>query len=803
MAIKKSELYSSLWKSCDELRGGMDASQYKDYILVLLFVKYVSDKYGGQKDAPIEIPEGGSFQDMIQLKGKPEIGEGINKIISKLAASNDLKGIIDVADFDDSDKLGKGDDKKEKLSNLIGIFQNEALDFSKNKVEGDDILGDAYEYLMRHFATESGKSKGQFYTPAEVSRVMAKVIGINRAQRKDQTAYDPTCGSGSLLLKAAAETPKGITIYGQENDVATRALAVMNMWLHGNPDAVIERDNSLSSPQFRENENQLTTFDFVVANPPFSAKSWGTGMNPEHDKFGRFEGYGIPPRKNGDFAFLLHILRSLNSKGKGAVILPHGVLFRGNTEAEIRKNIIKRGYVKGIIGLPDNLFYGTTIPACVIVLDKENAESRKGIFMIDASRGFYKDGDKNRLRERDIHLIVDIFTKQIEVPRYSRMVPSSEIAEEKNDYNLNITRYLDSQEDEDLQDIEAHLKGDIPEKDIDDLAAYWKVYPNIRKLLFSPSKRQGYSKLNLSQSEIEFAIFDHSEFKNYSQKIEKIFLKWRMQNLPLLSGIKIGGKPKELIFTISESLLESFSNLDLIDKYDVYQHLMTYWAGTMQDDAYLIVQYGWTPEITAVRNKKGKVTGWTSDLVPKELVIARYFPKEREEIEAKNERLEEIRQHIQTLEEENEGEDDLFSEARGSAGKITKGQIQSRMKVIKNDPEFAEELKLLSEYHGLMEREADLKKEIKINEAELDKKLLVKYKNLTESEIKKLIVEDKWLASIQALISAELERISQKLSERINELSARYGLPLPDLIKTLQLLSHKVDGHLKRMGLIW
>jgi type I restriction enzyme M protein len=233
MAVKKSELYSSLWASCDELRGSMDASQYKDYVLVMLFMKYVSDK----KDPLIEIPEGASFHDMIALKGKPGIGDKMNKIIGEFANANGLTGIITFADFADDDKLGKGKDMIDKLSNLISIFEKPELDFSSNRAEGDDLLGDAYEYFMRHFATESGKSKGQFYTPSEVSRIMAKVVGISNSKSQSESLYDPTSGSGSLLLKAADEAPYGITIYGQENDNATRALAVMNMWLHGNPDA--------------------------------------------------------------------------------------------------------------------------------------------------------------------------------------------------------------------------------------------------------------------------------------------------------------------------------------------------------------------------------------------------------------------------------------------------------------------------------------------------------------------------------------------------------------------------------------
>jgi type I restriction enzyme M protein len=781
----------------------MDASQYKDYILVLLFMRYVSDKYGGRKDALIEVPEGGSFQDMVSLRGKAEIGDGINKIIRKLAEANDLRGVIDVADFNDDTKLGRGKDMQDRLSNLIAIFQDEALDFSKNKVEGDDILGDAYEYLMRHFATESGKSKGQFYTPAEVSRVIAKVIGISHAERKDQTLYDPTCGSGSLLLKAAYETPHGITIYGQENDVATRALAVMNMWLHENPDAVIWRDNTISSPYFRNEDGGPKTFDFVVANPPFSTKSWSNGINPRNDKFGRFVGYGIPPKKNGDYAFFLHIIKSLKTTGKGAIILPHGVLFRGGAEAEIRQNIIKRGYIKGIIGLPTNLFYGTGIPACIIVLDKENAESRKGIFMIDASKGFFKDGNKNRLRERDIRKIVDVFTRQVELPKYSRMVPLSEISNEKNDYNLNIPRYIDSQEDEDLQDIEAHLKGDIPEKDINDLTPYWRVYPSTRQVLFSPSKRLGYSMLKVDRSEIRPSIFDHSEFKMYSRTIERVFLNWKTKNLHLLNGLEVGSKPKKLILAISESLLEAFSNLELVDKYDVYQHLMTYWTETMQDDAYLIAQNGWKAEISTFKNKKGKETGWECDLIPKNLVIDKYFSKQKDALEVMQRQLGSINQQMQALDEENEGEDDVFSEARSKTGEITEGAITKRIAAIKKDPEFVEELKVLTAYRNLMDREAELKRHIKAAATELDKNLLIKYRRLTEAEIKKLVVEDKWLASIHDLIDQEIKGISRKLAGRITELADRYRTPLPALAKDVLTLTKTIDGHLEKMGFRW
>jgi len=492
MVLKKSDLYSSLWKSCDELRGGMDASQYKDYILTLLFVKYVSDKAKTDSNSLIDVPTGGSFDDMLAAKGDKEIGDRFNKIIAKLAEANGLRNVIDQADFNDEEKLGKGKEMQDRLSKLVTIFND--LDFRGSRAEGDDLLGDAYEYLMRHFATESGKSKGQFYTPAEVSRILAKVVGINGSTRQDQTVYDPACGSGSLLLKAASEAPRGMTIYGQEKDNATWALSKMNMILHGNEIAEIERGDTITSPQFTAGA-RLKTFDYVVMNPPFSTKSWSNGLENDYD---RFE-YGRPPEKNGDYAFLLHALKSLKSAGKAAIILPHGVLFRGNAEGTIRTRLLKQGFVEGIIGLPPNLFYGTGIPACIVILDKENAVARSGVFMIDASKGFMKDGNKNRLRSQDIHKIVDTFNKQMEIPRYSRMVPMSEIADPKNDYNLSIPRYIDSSEPEDLQDLHAHLHGGIPERDLDALSGYWDAFPQLRSQLFK-SNRPGYSDLTIDGS---------------------------------------------------------------------------------------------------------------------------------------------------------------------------------------------------------------------------------------------------------------------------------------------------------------
>lgn len=784
MAIKKTELYSSLWKSCDDLRGGMDASQYKDYILVLLFVKYVSDKYGNNPYSTFRVPEGGSFQDMVAAKGEKDIGDRINKVLEKLAEPNGLRNVITITDFNNEDKLGKGKEMVDRLTKLVSIFEDK-FDFSRNRAEHDDILGDAYEYLMRNFATESGKSKGQFYTPSEVSRVMSKVIKISEARSQDQTVYDPTCGSGSLLIKAADEAPHGISIYGQEMDNSTTALAKMNMILHGHPTAEIWQDNTLSTPRFKSeyDQNTLKTFDFVVANPHFSNKSWTIGFNSEQDIYRRFE-YGIPPVKNGDYAYLSHVIKSLKSKGKGAIILPHGVLFRGNAEAVIRENLIRRGFIKGIIALPPNLFYGTGIPACIIVIDKENAETRKGIFMIDAGKGFIKDGNKNRLRHQDIHKIVDVLNNQIPIEKYSRMVSHAEI--ERNEYNLNIPRYIDSQEAEDIQDIEAHLLGGIPNFDVDALANYWQVFPTLRKELFKPSTRENYSDFVIEQSAVKETIYNHPEFVGFSDEINQIFAAWRTRYTPVLQNLDTNTKPKELIYLISEDLLKSFANLRLVDKYDVYQQLMTYWTDVMQDDVYMIALDGWQAN---------------ADLIPNELIINRYFADEKEAIERSEAEKENITREREELEEEHNIEDGFLESARDEAtDKLTKGSVKERIKKLKFDKDFGDEVEVLEKYLELVESETAANRNVRMAKAELDLLVFKQYEKLDIDEIKTLVIDDKWMTTLETAIKSELERIAQNLTQRIKTLAVRYETPLPQISEEAESLSARVDAHLAKMG---
>lgn len=809
MAIKKSELYGSLWASCDKLRGGMDASQYKDYILTLLFVKYVSDRYKGEAYADIEVPAGGSFEDMVALKGKDNIGEGMDTIIAKLAEANGLRNIIDNAKFNDDTKLGKGKEQVDKLTGLISIFQRPELDFARNRADDDDIIGDAYEYLMRNFATESGKSKGQFYTPAEVSRVIASVIGIHGASSASTTLYDPACGSGSLLIRAADAAPVDITIYGQEKDLATAGMAKMNFVLHNKASAEIAGNhNTFADPQFFKDgcETELKQFDFVVANPPFSMKNWTDGLVGK--EYGRFDGYVMPPEKNGDYAWLLHIIKSMKSHGKGACILPHGVLFRGNTEATIRSTLVKKGYIKAIIGLPLNLFYGTGIPACILVLDKEGAGNRGGIFMIDASHGFAKDGNKNRLRERDIYKIVSAFREWRDEDKYSRFVSLAEI--EKNDYNLNLPRYIDSSESEDLQDIDAHLKGGIPAIDVDSMSPYWELFPHLKDVLFAPY-RKGYYSSRLPKNEIYHTVYADQNFAAYADKIDQATENWKNAVWNKLTGITAETDVKTFITELAEELLQQFESLMLLDKYDVYQVLLSYWQDIMADDVYLIKADGYkaarnTADIMGEHTsgkKKGqkRVVGWEGKLIPRQVIRDFYFSAEQQiiadtenTIAAKESELAELI--------ENAEDGAITYDVLNDKDKLVKSKLKAELKKLKNNRN-SENYRELRDLAVVQEKLDHFDKLLKAMHKELEAKEFQKYAALTDKEVIELLVNQKWYGTILAGIEQLYRAVSHRIANRVIKLAERYEHTMPELEAEVVDYATRVKGHLEGMGFKW
>ena len=558
--------------------------------------------------------------------------------------------------------------------------------------------------------------------------------------------------------------------------------------------------NTLADPKFKDGDS-LKTFDFVVANPPFSDKRWSNGIDPLHDPYDRFQPFGTPPAKQGDYAYLLHIVRSLKSTGKGACILPHGVLFRGNAEADIRRALVRKGYIKGIIGLPANLFYGTGIPACIVVIDKADAQARKGIFMIDASGGFMKDGPKNRLRAMDIHRIVDTFNKQIDVPKYARMVAFAEI--EKNDFNLNLPRYIDSQTAEDLQDIAGHLQGGIPVADIDALERYWDVCPQLRHTLFK-DRRPGYLDLAVDKAAIKPAIYEHPEFATFIAGMNDHFAAWRKKSAAHAQGLE-GRLPSQ--GSHRRALRKPARPLRRQAAHRPVRRLPAPDGLLGRDDAGRRVsrrrrRLEGGDHAHRREGQEGQGEGQGLDLRPhpqgahrRPLLCRASRPRSTSSASD----LESVTARLAELEEEHGGDEGAFADFE----KVNKATVAARLKEIQGDEDAKDEAAVLSDWLKLNAQESDLKKRLKEAEAALDAKAYAKYPKLTESEIKSLVVDDKWLAALDAAIHGEMDRVSQQLTQRVKELAERYETPLPQMVDRVTELESKVNCHLEKMGFSW
>ncbi len=459
-----------VWRACDTFRGTMDSNEYKDYVLTMLFVKYLSDfyrekleelhkKYDGNQDRidkslkreKFVLDESCTFEYLLKHKEAANVGEVINKALERIEEDNKekLEGIFRNVDFNSDIKLGKTKERNAILKHLLEDFSNAKLDLRPSMLSGNDVIGDAYEYLISHFASDAGKKGGEFFTPSAVSTLLAKLVEAKEGDR----IYDPTCGSGSLLIKASKEVGNhNFALYGQEKNGQTQALSKMNMFLHEINDAKIEWGDTLRNPLHIENDH-LMKFDVVVANPPFSLDKWGADDLAE-DHYRRFE-YGLPPKSKGDYAFVQHMLASLNADGRMGVVLPHGVLFRGASEGRIRKQIIDDNLLDAVIGLPANLFFGTGIPATILIFKRNRANN--DVLFIDASREFNKEKNQNSIDDEHIAKILDTYRNRKEIEKYSHVAAIEEIQE--NDYNLNIPRYVDTFEEEEPVDIEATKKN--------------------------------------------------------------------------------------------------------------------------------------------------------------------------------------------------------------------------------------------------------------------------------------------------------------------------------------------------------
>lgn len=772
MAIKKSELYSTLAKCTNKLRSncGLNAELFKNYVLIMLFLKYISDRKRSGELELIEIPDGCSFEDIINLKNTLGIGDGINKIIGQIKDANEgVLDFINIHQHDFCDKqLGEPKEASNVLSELVSAFQTDGLDFTHNRAADDDLIGDAYEYLMRNFASQSGKDKGQFYTPTEVSRLMAKLIGIDRDTRRNVSVYDPTCGSGSLLLRTRAAAKNGlqVSLQGQELDHSNVEMCNLNMIIHGYEEADIRQGDTLNSPK-HEHNGVLDQFNYIVSNPPFSLHNWMTTAK-ENDEYGRWNREtGVPPQQYGDFAFLMHVVRSLKHDGCAAIILPNGVLTRGGDEENLRRWLVDQNLISGIVALPTNTFYGTGIAGNIIVIDKNR--SRDGIFFIDASRGFYKDEDsKNRLREQDLRRISDCWDNRKNIPGYARLASYDEIKREG--YNLNIPRYVTSSDKEVEHNIEAHLHGGLPKADIDKMGTLWKVCPSLRMGLFA-EMRPGFYSLNADEKSVANIIENDPDFIRQHEAFVATIEKWCDRVRPLMLEVDVDCHPKEVIEKWSAMLLDSLDNVPtLIDAYDAYDQLMNYWAESMQDDLYMVSRDGWGKiSIITPKKKSYKWTDLYCDLLPVSLVVDKFFADKRDEYFDTESLIDDL---AAELKETSENED----------GEVTM--------LLDNPKERKKKERQLKDY----------KLALKTLNLEIISAIANKYHSFTAPDVCRLVVEDKWLADIKSREITEVDKVAADISAQVVSLNQRYASTLSALEKEVAEAESTVLNHLKTMG---
>lgn len=804
MALKKSEIYGTLIKCANKLRSnsGIGAESFKNYVLILLFLKYVSDRVKSGENTILEIPEGCSFDDIVKFKHKKDIGDKINKVIEAIAEKNDLKEIINITDHDFCDKkLGSPEESSKLITELVSAFQDDGLDFSKNRAADDDLIGDAYEYLMRNFASLAGKDKGQFYTPTEVSRLMALLIGIDVDERPSISAYDPTCGSASLLLRVRAAAKHTVSMFGQDIDPANIELSYLNMIIHGCETSDIQQGDTLNNPKHLDG-NSLRTFDYIVSNPKFSLHNWMNGAL-ENDIYGRWNNeIGVPPQQYGDFAFLLHCVKSLKHNGKCAIILPNGVLTRGGEEAKLRKWLVEQKLLSGIIAFPQNAFFGTTIAGNVLVIDKNHKQD--GVFFIDASDLGYKDADsKIRLREQDIKRIIDVWKERKDVPHFAHLssyekkkldnesVAMYEI--ERNNFALNLSLYVVPADKEIHQNIEAHLHGGIPSEDIQRMERYWSICPTLKTSLFIPL-RDGFEQLAIEKENISSSIENNDSFKKQQTLFESTLFKWCDEIRPLMNAVDEGNDPKSIIASWGQSILDTFKKCkSLVNAYDVYDQLLVYYNTSLQDDLYIISNGGWTPILVVPTKKNLKWTDLSCDLLPINIAVDKFIGEKKSELDEAENNLSVLQDEMQAMIEDNEED---FVESDFFFGKLNEANLKKALK----GNATKEQKELWTKYLEMMNERKGLKSVIAKISKELLKDIQRVYNELDEKTVKSTIIENKWLYDIKTHIAKEMQSSTHELTSNIVSLANRYEYTMSFLSSKFNDKEKATIKHLKEMG---
>ncbi|MEK3806111.1 type I restriction-modification system subunit M [Bacillus sp. FSL H8-0547] len=823
--ITSEEIKRRLWDGANELRGSMDASRYKDYMLGLMFYKFLSDKTletfkvtsGLEKFTQSELVEE-------YTKAQAEYGEQLNKMIQNVLGyyvspeylyqtwikdinsgdfevqkvtdslnnfertiavsgdTNDFKGLFSSSTLDLTDTaLGSNlNERSKNIKALILLF----ADLNMVALQKGDVLGDAYEYLIGQFAMESGKKAGEFYTPRQVSEVMAQIV----AKTSDiKSIYDPTVGSGSLLLTVKKhldeDVQKNLCYYGQEKNTATYNLTRMNLLLHGvRPEKMtIKNGDTLTQdwPEDPERPNEGVQFDAVVMNPPYSAKNWNKAGLKVSDP--RFEVAGaLPPDSKGDFAFLLHGLFHLGQNGTMAIVLPHGVLFRGSAEGEIRERLLEKNYIDTIIGLPSNLFTNTGIPVAIIIL-KKNRETGEPVLVIDASRGFTKVGKQNVLLEKDIAKIVDTFVERREEKGYSQLVKREDIL--KNQYNMNIPRYIEAIDEEIPQDVDAHLLGGIPQKNIDDLKVLQSTVPDILERSLKEI-RAGYVELLKPVEEISYMVLNDSRVIEKSKEIEGKVVSFINKHFDTIRNVDNISKLPQLMDDMLDEIKLILSAFNNIDVYDGYQIVAEIWKNSLSHDTEIIAlsdfyTAGRTREPNMVtkgtgNKKRVEQDGWIGSIVSNELIAKHLYSDELDEIETKKTRIQEIENELSDLVEAAKVEDSEEANALGDTLNEAGEAFDNKLVKIelKKASMGTSEYNYLKNVEQLHADKSKLSKEVKTDEKALKEAVQERILMLTNEEIDNLMYE-KWFGNtVKALV-------------RLIE------LPLQTELNTLQMLHNR------------
>ncbi|MBV7275720.1 type I restriction-modification system subunit M [Clostridium sp. PL3] len=854
--ITSEEIKRRLWNGANELRGSMDASRYKDYMLGLMFYKFLSDK----TLETFKVTSGLGQLSENELvdeyaKAKTEYGDGVEKMIQgvlryyvspeylyqtwlkdinsgdfevqkvtdslnnferTIAVSgdaSDFKGLFSSSTLDLTDTaLGSNlNERSKNIKALILLF----ADLNMVALQKGDVLGDAYEYLIGQFAMESGKKAGEFYTPHQVSEVMAQIV----AKSSDiKSIYDPTVGSGSLLLTVKKhlnkDVQKDLAYYGQEKNTATYNLTRMNLLLHGvRPEKMtIKNGDTLSKdwPEDPANPNEGVQFDAVTMNPPYSAKNWNKAGLKVSDP--RFDLVGaLPPDSKGDFAFLLHGLYHLGTNGTMAIVLPHGVLFRGSSEGDIRKKLLDKSRIDAIIGLPNNLFTNTGIPVVIIIL-KKNRKIDAPVLIIDASNGFIKVGKQNVLQEKDIAKIVDVYMKKAEIPGYSHLATREEI--KGNEYNMNIPRYVEAMDTEISQDVDAHLLGGIPQKNIDDLKVLQVLVPDVLNSCLQ-TIRPGYVTLTKPISELTSEILNDASIITMSDEIRTKTKNYIKQYWDVLRNVDKSTDIVNLMEEMLDSIKKILSDYKYIDVYDGYQIIAEIWKDALSHDTELIAssgfyQIGRTREPNMITkgsgsNKREEQDGWVGSIIPSVLIAKELYSVELEAIENKRNAIQEIESELADLVEAAKVEDSEENNALYDALKKNEHDepgdafdnklLKEELKKAEKD---SEEYKLLKKVETLINKKSSLTKDIKSEENELRNAVQERILVLTDEEIDKLMYKkwfgytaDKMVSLVQIPLKAELNTLTM--------LQERYASTLPDIDMEIDSLMSEFEALKKEL----